>query len=300
MKKFNDHYFTEEVNKFRIPKSIKGNYKIKGDMSNVKNWKVKIILGNNLSSKENKKVGDWDGVGYVMIATKSNNIIPIARSDEHQTGYDLIEHLQDKKLIKEEPYTPIYTLSQDYIYSDHKDHLENKLNIYKKFLEYGGNNIKVDDSNSNYIGTIEDIIARNGNVKIKKGEVMPFGRKIIDSLDEIATLLTKILKSPNESLIHKLNDKALSFLENNRFILMVELDIDNEFIDTLNIDINKNYDEYNIVDKGFFGMNGIKNQIHKNIKQAIKNPNDYSSKGIAKIFGDITKANNEFNRLGNI
>lgn len=296
---FYNFYLNESKQKFIIPKNIKSNYKIIGDLSNIKNWKSKIILGNNLNSDENKNVGDWDNVGYIMIDNNSNNIIPIARSDEHQLGYELIEYLKHKKLIKG-LYTPIFALSQDYIYSNDKNNIQHKLNVYKKFLEYGGNNLKIQDSNSNYIGTIEDFIERQGNVEIKKGEISVYGRQIVDKLESIAMLLSKVLKSPNESLIHKLNEKALSFLETHRFDLIVELNVDDKFIDKLNIDISKDFDNYDVVEKGFFGMNGIKNIIHKNIKYAIRKPEKWKSESIIKIFGDVKKANNEFNRLGNI
>lgn len=81
---------------FQLPKNIPSNFfKITNSLKDIKNWKARILENN--SGGEKLKVGDYDEVGYVMISLKDNTIIPIARSDEHHRGYDIMYEIYESK-----------------------------------------------------------------------------------------------------------------------------------------------------------------------------------------------------------
>ena len=104
--KFNEYYLKEDTNKFIIPDKILSNFKIVGGLDNYPNWQAKVLLDN--SADKGVKKGQWESPRYVLISLDSNNIIPVAISDEHQTGYDLLyEYYYKKKLIKQENYISI-------------------------------------------------------------------------------------------------------------------------------------------------------------------------------------------------
>ena len=70
----------KNIAQFVIPSKIAKNFKIVGDLSNIADWKAKVLRNNS----GDKKIGSWDNVGYVFISILSNEIIPIARADEHE------------------------------------------------------------------------------------------------------------------------------------------------------------------------------------------------------------------------
>jgi hypothetical protein len=296
---FQELYFKEDENTFTIPEKIKKNYKITDSFKDIKSWTAKIYLNNSMGDK--LKVGAYQNVGYVMIAINSNNIIPIARNDEHQNGYELLEHLVNKKLIKDEEYVAVYLLTQDYIYSNYKEDLDKKLIAYKKLLTWGSRDITISDSNSNYLGTMSDIVKKKGNVKIQKGMLAPIGRKLVDRLEELAKEYKKTLTSTREKDFEKLNDAAIDFLDDFSYPLSLDLDVKTfGEIKLLKDELLKNFSNNSYMGTVFFSHDGIKNTIHMNIKKYIKDSKNYNQKDYIKVFGDLEKANNEFNRLGQI
>jgi hypothetical protein len=152
--------------KFIIPAKIAANFKIVGGLENYKNWKAKVLMANSGGKK-----GIWESPRYVMISLDSNNIIPIAMSDEHQTGYDLLfEYYYDKKLIKQENYVSIDGDGTTYLYgspgdTDNLKHDAKKIEAFKKWLSYGGENQPVKSgSGRGYLGDMEDVIERGCNI----------------------------------------------------------------------------------------------------------------------------------------
>ena len=153
MKRFKT-YLTEST-KFKIPPELEDNYKIKGDLSNVDKWKAKTILGNSAGKK-----GKWDDVGYIMFSTKDNTIIPIARGDEHHTGYDLLFHLQNKIGINAQDFYHIFTIGNNYVRMDNPKIVKQFLNVLKKFKNMGGGDITINDHNRGYKGSVDDFLKR--------------------------------------------------------------------------------------------------------------------------------------------
>jgi len=288
-------YYKEDVNSFVIPEKIKKNYQISGNLSNVKNWKAKILLGNSMP--EGKKVGDWDEVGYTAISTKDNTIIPIARSDEHQAGYELIHSLRTKKLIHNVDYKTVFR-GNNYIYNEEDFNISKT--VFQKWLSYGGNNTRVEEMGGEVAGFMTDIIKANSLKDlagtVKKGQLKSFGRELVKDLEELAKMSIRVNKTESPEDIEQYNNMALNFLDTHIWSL---IDCGLSQLKEKEESLNKNFQDYKNTDQMFFGMNGIKNQIHMALRKAnAKDKYEYGK--LIKIFGDIDFAKKEFDRLGNI
>jgi hypothetical protein len=301
MKTFN-LYITEST-KFQIHPDLKDKYKIKGDLGNVEKWKAKTILANSGGKK-----GTWDNVGYVMISPKDNTIIPIARSDEHQSGYDLLYHLRNKYDIHALDYKPVYAIGNNYVDMNNQKEIDKYLKIFKKFRNMGGNNLQVDSwDNISYHGTIDDFLKRKGTIGYKKGELSETGKNLISDLERLAKMLKKILTDPvaSDKLIWMFNDTTIDFLKRGFIKYPYPYDGLTEYIGYSEID--KWYEslqkatDYKLAEKVLFSMNGVKNKIHNAIRiEMKKSSSERSKKKLESILGHLETAFKEFNRLGQI
>ena len=311
---FKNFYLNESEVKFQIPPKLIKYYKIDDNIRNSKNWQGKIIVLNN---GRDKKVGEWDQVRYIAIDLNSNYIIPVPLHSEHQTGNDLIWELKDKNLIPKGNWVTIDSWGNNYIYNE--EHSQLMLKAFKKFLEYGGDkNGRVQGMGSDYLGTIEDFIKRDGNIEVRKGELAKLGRDIVDSFEYLAKEYLRIdkikssHKTPREGDIidfatackHLLNQ----FLDYNGYNFI--LNVDNKKLKSyLNDDkINnwikeiENYEiklDYIGIAQVIFSANGLKNNLHQCLKIA-NTLGGYERRGFDSIFGDIETGINEFNRIAQI
>jgi hypothetical protein len=296
-------YLQEAINKqnFIIPTKISKNFKVIGGLDNYKNWKTKVLMANSAAS--GVELGDWESPRYIMISLDSNNIIPIAISDEHQTGYDLLyEYYYEKKLLKQEKYISINGDGITYMYGNDDD--KNKIEAFKKWLSYGGENQPVRAGGaSSYIGDMQDVIERNGDISIIKGRLYKPGQTIINTIEHISKEYSKFYdldkknKSPNDDEVEKLFNFTIDFLNQfNHFTSdysgLVDRKIIDRFIQRLyDAQKDNNWDELAQV---ILGMNGLKNIIHMELRKKKSNAN------LEGVFGDTELALQQFNRLGEI
>jgi len=325
---FVEFYLKELDNKsFNIPIKIRSNFKIEGGLNNYKNWKVKVLLSN--SAGDDVKKGDWESPRYVMISLDSNNIIPIAISDEHQIGYDILyEYYYKKKLIKQENYVSINGNGITYLYGrtgdiDNLKHDAKKIEAFKKWLSYGGENQPVrSGSGSGYLGDMEDVIERKGNIEVIKGKLAKPGQKIINILEKLAKEYSRFLSiekkfyEVKESDIQNFINDALNFLKEIRKSLSGSYDglmgygkeknfltIDKVENMIKNLESSQKENDYRRVADQLFTFHGVKNLIHNRLRVMNKMDKipDYGDEGkYVALFGDIELALREFERLGEI
>ena len=163
---------------FELPENKALKYETPGNLGNVDKWKAKIVLGNSMG--EDKKVGDMDDVGYVGINVRTNEIVPIARADEHQAGHELLYHLADKGMIHGSPedFVTLYPSTNYPHYSSNNPH--QYVEAIKKWLAYGGPNVVVHSVKQNpggwssggekeYVTDMEEYAEKDGDV--------PYGQK---------------------------------------------------------------------------------------------------------------------------
>lgn len=194
----------EAKGKFKIPEHKSLKYETSGDLSNVGNWKAKIVLGNCMAG--NLKVGDMDEVGYVAINLKTDEIVPITRSDEHWAGYELLWHLYDRGIIKSKPEDFI-TLFPGNNYPDYTVSEKDSgkyVGAVKKWLSYGGRSGSIVMTKISCVTDMEEYVKLNGKLPDKPKEPMKPGREILD----LAEGLKEDLSSGSEDAFDKASKLA--------------------------------------------------------------------------------------------
>lgn len=317
-------FLKESESKFIIPDKLRNGMKIGNDIKNTDSWKVKVILGNNDSSKK----GKYDEVGYIAVSPTSNTIIPIARADEHQAGYELLHHLIKNKMIPDEPYVTLYKHS-NYIYGQQdKKYMEDNINAYKKWLELGGKNLKLSGTNGiSYSGSIQDFIERvkdiktDGKVVFEADSIFETGQNLIKELIDLTLKYKKIVDS-GSSINHSLENQKKNFIKQvSKFIKDLgdiygpypQHLLSPTFRTKLKEEIVKAEadDDWKTAGELVFGHDGIKNIIHMSLKATAKGHKNSPKSGPARNawydltyyhdgFGDVKLAVKEFDKMGQI
>ena len=166
--------------KLYIP-PITSQHNLQGDLSNIKSWKVPIMLGNSVGKGQKK--GDLDNVGYVAIGLDTDEMIPIARGDEHRAGYELLFHLQEKNKIKGKKFITLYSHSN---YMSYLDATPDEITtVCKKWRDNGGNNALM--INNEYATDFDDVVESKGNVpsKYEAGEISKPLKRQFDLMQKI-------------------------------------------------------------------------------------------------------------------
>jgi len=283
---------------FVIPKKIEKYVKVDGGFSNAANWKAQVMLCNSGSTE----IGEWEGVGYVGFEPKKGILIPIARSDEHQTGHDYLHDLMDKKMIPKGEYTTIWVLSGTN-YAHNKEHTEELIPVYKRWLELGGPNLRISTSvqgqGYRYM-SFEELVNGKAGKPHKKGTLTKYGKELVSLLEKAAVLYKKAittqkLRPPLKALSDSLFDLA-KFVEDHQFTIFYgDYDeIKEAASDILN---GKDIDQSM---KIVFGFEGIKNKVHTDLKKAVEKNDTWCLPKVTSFFGDAKAALDEFNRLSAI
>jgi len=266
-----------------VPKGVLKYVDAPGTLANVKNWKAKVILSNSGDVKR----GTLEDAGYIMVNPKTGEIVPIARSDEHRTGYELMwDFYQKKNLIKGaiKDFVSIFKY-RTYIY---EEYYNNTIEGFRFWRENGGPNIVVTSYTGNLAGRMDDFIS--GRTKeLKSGQLNSGGEEFINILNQLDNAI--ISENPMsfdlaESLIDLMREYSFYEIDNDKYLAEIMKTKDN--------------DDYRSLEVLIFGMNGIKNQIHTKLKSIDKNDkfSMFSMSDFIKFFGDTDKAIYELNRIG--
>lgn len=283
------------MSKFIIPKQIESLYKIEGELANSRNWKAKIVEAN--SAGKGIKKGMWDTVRYVMISLDSNNIIPIAISDEHHVGYDVLGTFYSKYKVPREDYVSVCSWGNHYIYQNDK---EEQLKALKKYLELGGNpNLAVqyadDYSNKTHVGTAYGFVNSKGMLEIVPGKIAPLGKKLITLWESI---IVGLVKERDERIFADCW-KLIELIEGNVYYFFSLIDGQvSEVMNDLKTKISgyEKAKDYDGLENYLLSFNGLKNQMHNNLRKKM----DSGERDLIKLFGDVKLAKIEFDRLGTI
>lgn len=297
---------------FVIPEKIKNNYEITDSLKDVHNWKAKTILANNGGKKD-----EMASVGYIALSPTSNIIIPISRNDEHQQGYEFLRHMISKKLIPNEKYVTIYGLGNNYIYGGQdKKYYEDAKTVYKKWLDMGGKDLKLEGYNGlKYHGNFSDFISRKSELKqgkmvIDTKTIFPNAKQLIKDFAELAKEYKELSGDKiivgEETKKKNWIKKAFSFLDDNmEFIKLID-----DYKKRHKIKEDLSGTDFQKASEAVFGMNGIKNTIHNNLRDFSVNTYTFKDKDAGQkyntkndyeeYFGNIESAKTEFDKLGGI
>lgn len=275
----------------RIPDKIKDNYQNLSDsLLNLENWKAKIILKNSNSDKSVKK-GHFDDVGYVLIGIQTGTIVPVARSDEHRKGWDLVHYLMNKKLVPDDNYFAIYNSSE---YADYNDPVA--VQAFKTWRKLGGKNLVIKNNSSTdlFQVTMDDYIRLDGKIKIEKGELLPIGNQFINLLKQLAQLTIEARKNDKkEKFAYK---QALRVFEYYHQCIDIYMSDEKKQNFLARVSAAESLGgETGILDLDliFFGFDGLKNNLHNLVRDSLKKDLKHrSSNDLAtRVFGDLDLAN---------
>lgn len=206
--------------KVTIPKHNLIDVQTDGDLGSVDKWKAKIQIGNSMARDKNK--GDYDDVGYVAINTEGEDIIPIARSDEHQAGYDYLDQLREEGGIGSiGDYITLYKGTNYPMYST--NNVQQYAKACKRWRELGGANNPI--VSQDCVTDMDEYIELGGKVPKKPDSPMKPAREILDGMDEVirglesrdegvfkkAKVLVDIMEKFSSFVIDAYNDKTDEF-----------------------------------------------------------------------------------------
>lgn len=268
----------ENNESFSLPKTVPTKFfKITDNLNDVEKWRVKILQNN---SPENKRLGTFDSVGYIMVSLVDNTIIPIARSDEHQRGYEILETIyMDEYDIIPNNYYPIFCLGNNYPYNQ-DEALKMKIAL-EKLKSYGYDLEKLNVS-MYYISKGEDERYISGNdflneietkeTERKKIPVSLLGKKLVKACEDVSSACEyrnvrgELSLSKIRNAWFKLYNIGHKIQLNDDGDMLIS-SFDNENVERL---IEKYEDGYiskeNFMDL-FFGFGGIRQQIHNLLRR---------------------------------
>lgn len=276
--------------KLSLPKGVAQNVKgFDGSLASVGSWKAKLVLGNN--ARKGQKKGDWDGVGYVMVNPDSGTIVPVAYGDEHQSGYDLLYHYQEKGFLNAKGFTPLTTR---FNYLSMKD--PKTLKVLKFWLDNGGPDGIVHDPDTRMQGRMSEWLAGNGQRQVEVGKLAAGGKSWVQALERFSKLWAQMPsnREPDEQVVDKLFDAAFDIQKTAR---------DWHFMWGSPGDaLSKLFTARDVQGLGnlILGMSGVKNEVHSKLKHLIDNPKSYEINDFKSFFGDLELAKSELDRIGSI
>ena len=281
--------------KFRLNEKLNPkNYKITGDISNISNWKARIISNN--SGSDDKKVGDWEEVGYVWISLVDNTIIPIARSDEHHQGYDCIAY---DLHIGASDYYPVFLGGDFYKEGENNQYPYNEkearqLKVALLKLQFFGRNLDTINVNLHYtlhdwnakpITATQFVEGKYGKEKYANAELTSLGEKLVKTLE-------KLSQTYQYTIEHQTTSDRLFAVVNDLYELCNDIKLDRGgkiFNSVMLDDIYEAMQQYDsgqgsrYLESALFYFGGIKNIIHNVLRKNIDNAN------LNKQLGNVSK-----------
>jgi hypothetical protein len=268
-----------------------------GDLGNVKNWKVQVQMGNSVGRGE-PDVGGWGKVGYVFINPTTGEVVPVARSDEHRAGWDLMHELNGKKVVKNlKDFNNIY-IHGTHVYTGEDYDAYRKM--FQFWLDHGGEDIKVElyrsgrGGNETFLGTLSDFIAEK-DFTPKKNVISKPGKELIAALESFAKMVTQALKNPRmEDQAVKLAQRVLDVLKRYRVIGVGGAD------EITAVEQAIASGDFQKIQDAVLGFNGLKNAMHQDLRKIVADERLLWSDEYWKFFGDVEAAKSAFDALGNI
>ncbi len=238
----------------------------------------------NSSNDPKKSLGTMDDVGYVMICLTDNTIVPIARDDEHNLGWDMMHDLGI-----DGDFIPVYH-GNNYVHRT-KD-VEPFRAATKKWLSYGG----PDGIVNIYPGQREQGIlsmkafAKNGikNMLPRKGHVSEAGMKIIGGFQTISDLMVEEMKRRDQGLPVRMTGIAQACRDLGNFLALVmkpyvfSMTAALDFV--AEVEKHRKTADLDWFMNTIFGFHGLKNKIHQAMKEEIGIPSWAESRDV--FWGD--------------
>jgi hypothetical protein len=279
-------------------------YHIEGDFNDVDKWTCNSFNKGNDNFDIKHRSNDQKTVYYVMFNMIDKFFLPIAETDEHHTGYDL---LHDLKVTDADNYLHINMLGNNYI---KEEDINIYYTLYKELYSTGWRpTYYVSISHSDITVPMIEFI-KTGKIEYKKGELAKYGKELVERLKELKEKDNKILFRGNDKMVDIYLKKSINLLY---WLNSIDFPLDiksinykgkffsitlEKFIKEIKkLEVEYSEDRFKKCSVIIFGLNGIKNIIHSMIKQYLK---DKNARQILKFFGDVDMANGIFQELDNM
>lgn len=276
------------------PKLDPDNYQITPSLGGASRWKAKVISAN--SASDGVKIGDWEEVGYIMISLTNNWIVPIARSDEHNTGYDVLYDLGLNDM--ERKYLPLFEGGGNYIY--HASDMAKYAIACSKWIAWGGKDFILTGTNElTGIAMYASQVAKKKTFSVEVTEIAPIGNQIIAAMDKLATAFRAAGDDPQRGKrMFAMVDKFLKPFGNMSARTMVGIDrADFEAIIAKTNQAKADADIQSL-EEAIFGFAGFKNLMHQRVREVIKDPRALWSDKTYSVWGkDLSLANSRLGRF---
>jgi len=279
-----------------IPKGYVGFVDGTGDLGSVDSWKVQVQMGNSVGRDE-PGVGGWGKVGYVFLNPKTKQIVPIARSDEHHAGWDLMHELASKGVVKNlDDWGHVYQHGTHVYDSEDKDFYRK---VFQTWLDLGGRDISVEiyrtgsvRTGEKFLGTLTGFIKQKSFVP-QKGEIAAPGRDLIGGFEKFAHAVVQTLQNPRgEKAAQKAAEALLAVFPKYR---IYQWSTEIQKVETALAS-----GDFQALQDAVLGHDGLKNTIHQELRDAAKDPGAWQGDKVRDIFGDVEAAKKAFDVLGDI
>ena len=270
---------------FAIPPKIAKNYLAPGNLANVASWQARVMLANS-----GGKRGEWDGVGYVLVSLDDNTIVPVARSDEHQTGYELLGWLKRQKVVGHADFRPIFAIGNNYAQFSDAEEMENMKVAIGKFKTYGGD---MDLMFKSWTGGKTTTLGDFLEGKIMAGDnakpgISDRGNTLIANIEFVAKMRLRWLSYPNNTVARAAAEHLSKAIFDAKLARLVPAEVAERW----NTEIRNMAVSDEILGGRLFeialSFNGLKNTIHRTIAQH------------PEFWGDTKAALREMDRIGNM
>lgn len=265
-------------------------YVITDDLADVDSWKAYTYFANSGGEK-----GLMDEVGYVMISLVDDTIVPMSRGDEHHAGMDALYDLQRKvKGLNASNYLPLFKGS-NYIY--HREDVKKMLIACKKWLAYGGDDGTITGVND-FTGTMltmSHFVAGDGQFSITPGHLAPLGQAFFDGFKDLSRACAEARNSDKRSVIAKAGHAAITLLQllaKHKLNLPLQPSTYTETPKKVRDAVKEG--DVQTIEELFFGMDGIKNELHNSLRRTKKSIEtkswDIQERHNRNVWGDIDLA----------
>lgn len=162
----------------------KEDYQVTSSLKEVGEWKARILVGNSMP--EGQEVGEWDEVGYVMVALSGEpRVVPIARCDEHERGYDLLFTRAKKWGLKAREFFPIFHGGSTGIYVYDRKEVPRALEATRRWLAAGGPDFPIrytgGEPEDRWVIGARDFVAGNGKAVPMPDGLLPVGHRLVQT-----------------------------------------------------------------------------------------------------------------------
>lgn len=244
-----------------------------------------------------------ENVGYVMFSLDNNYIIPLARSDEHRTGYEVMfEFTKKKRYYKETPYlpdlnprrfVPVFVHGANHLY--YQDDIPDFLKAVRKYFDLGGKDgvlYGAGELGKSFKGVyLSDFVRLNGNVVVHPEEVSVNGERLLSELDLASKAVMHALQTKKPVDIRNAAKQCLvlhRIMSGPYFVLYG--DEHSEFTKAYPklIDQLTKAGDIEGIEKATFGFGGLQNRFHSSLKKIMsKDSSSWAKEDAVKFFGDV-------------